>query len=76
MTWYVSSRRIALLAALVLLTGASSSLSARTPRTSVDLIVAGDYVVTMEDSQPVIRDGAVAVDHIGMQRGQAGVQRG
>ena len=63
MKWYVTSRRIVLLAVLVLLTGASLSVSARTTRTSVDLIVAGDYVVTMADDQPVIHDGAVAVDH-------------
>jgi 5-methylthioadenosine/S-adenosylhomocysteine deaminase len=29
---------------------------------SVDLIVFGDYVVTMDDARSVIRDGAVAVD--------------
>jgi len=37
-------------------------MSACTTRPSVDLIIAGDYVVTLDESRPVINDGAVAVD--------------
>ncbi|MGH8261845.1 MAG: amidohydrolase family protein [Steroidobacterales bacterium] len=57
--WYVSFRGFALLAALA---GASAGTSAAGSRPTVDLIVAGDYVVTMEDGQPVINDGAVAIN--------------
>ena len=59
MKWYVSSRRFAL---FVLLACANFGSSAGATRPSVDLIVAGDYVVPMEDGQAVINDGAVAID--------------
>ena len=42
---------------LVMTTGAAQRATKR-----VDLIVAGDYVVTMDASQPVIEKGAVAID--------------
>jgi 5-methylthioadenosine/S-adenosylhomocysteine deaminase len=48
------------LAALLLLACAADCASA--PRSTVDLLVAGDYVVTMNDAGLVIEDGAVAVD--------------
>jgi len=46
----------------VLLFFVCSAPGAATPRTTVDLIVAGDYVVIMDESQQVVKDGAVAVD--------------
>jgi 5-methylthioadenosine/S-adenosylhomocysteine deaminase len=42
---------------LVVTTGA-----AQHPGRRVDLIVTGDYVVTMDESQPVIENGAVAIE--------------
>lgn len=42
---------------LVLTTGAAEQAGKR-----VDLIVAGDYVVTMDERQPLIERGAVAID--------------
>jgi 5-methylthioadenosine/S-adenosylhomocysteine deaminase len=59
MKWYFTSGRNA---RLVLLGGASILLSACAAQPSVDLIVAGDYVVTLDESRPVISDGAVAID--------------
>lgn len=59
MKWYVSYRRFA---SLALLACASVSLAACATRPSVDLIIAGDYVVTLDEARPVIYDGAVAVD--------------
>jgi 5-methylthioadenosine/S-adenosylhomocysteine deaminase len=52
--------RVRPLAALLLLAFAADVAGA--PRTTVDLLVAGDYVVTMNDAGQVIEDGAVAVD--------------
>jgi 5-methylthioadenosine/S-adenosylhomocysteine deaminase len=46
----------------VLLFFVCSAAGAASPRTAVDLIVAGDYVVIMDESQQVVKDGAVAVD--------------
>jgi len=46
----------------VLLFFVCSAAGAASPRTTVDLIVAGDYVVIMDESQQVVKDGAVAVD--------------
>ena len=59
MRWYFRSGRFAW---LTLLGCASVLMSACTTRPSVDLIIAGDYVVTLDESRPVINDGAVAVD--------------
>src|SRR4029079_4454415 len=42
---------------LVLKTGAAPDA-----RKQADLIMAGDYVVTMDQRQPVIQNGAVAID--------------
>lgn len=41
---------------------AMTTSAAPPPRTRVDLIMGGDYVVTMDPSQMVIEDGAVAID--------------
>jgi 5-methylthioadenosine/S-adenosylhomocysteine deaminase len=59
MKWYCTSGRNAPLALLVC---ASVLMSACAAQPSVDLIVAGDYVVTLDESRPVISDGAVAID--------------
>jgi len=40
---------------------ASAAGPASDGRTAVDLIVAGDYIVTMDDKGTVLRDGAVAI---------------
>ncbi len=42
--------------------GATADTEAATDDGSIDLIIAGDYVVTMDGSGSVIEDGAVAVD--------------
>ncbi|HUF12402.1 MAG TPA: amidohydrolase [Longimicrobiales bacterium] len=39
-----------------------AAASGQQPRESIDLIVHGEYVVTMDAAQPVIEDGAVAID--------------
>lgn len=55
-------RRILMLvccAALLVMTSGAAPQA----RKSVDLIMAGDYVVTMDARQPVIEHGAVAIDH-------------
>ncbi|MBV9790461.1 MAG: amidohydrolase [Chloroflexi bacterium] len=39
-----------------------TTAAAQRPGRRVDLIVAGEYVVTMDPQQPVIEDGAVAID--------------
>ena len=39
---------------------ASSSITAKAD--SVDLIIAADYIVTMDDENTVITDGAIAID--------------
>lgn len=49
-------------ARLVLFACASAFACACTAETAVDLIVAGDYVVTMQGEGPVIERGAVAVE--------------
>ena len=51
-----------LLGALLLF--ACSAACAESPRrvSTIDLIVAGDYVVIMDESEQVVKDGAVAVD--------------
>src|SRR5262245_60728466 len=54
------ARRLRSLVALLLLASAAECASAT--RSTVDLLVAGDYVVTMNDAGQVIEDGAVAVD--------------
>ncbi|NJO13177.1 MAG: hypothetical protein HC872_06605 [Gammaproteobacteria bacterium] len=36
-------------------------VSVAAARQAADLIVSGDYVVTMDANQPVVKDGAVAV---------------
>jgi 5-methylthioadenosine/S-adenosylhomocysteine deaminase len=59
MRWYFRSARFARLA---LLACAGLLLCACAAQPSVDLIVAGDYVVTLDESRPVINDGAVAID--------------
>lgn len=59
MKWYVSSGR---LARLVLLVCVGLSMSACATGPAVDLIVAGDHVLTMDGDQPAMRDGAVAID--------------
>lgn len=59
MNRYTNSRRWARLALLTLVCGCGSACAAQL---TVDFIVAGDYVVTMDGAQPVIEDGAVAVD--------------
>jgi 5-methylthioadenosine/S-adenosylhomocysteine deaminase len=47
---------------LVALAFASQFIAACAAQPSVDLIVAGDYVVTMEGNADVVKDGAVVVD--------------
>src|SRR6186713_3318200 len=55
-------RKRHLLGALLLF--ACSAACAESPRrvSTIDLIVAGDYVVIMDESGQVVKDGAVAVD--------------
>jgi 5-methylthioadenosine/S-adenosylhomocysteine deaminase len=54
-------RRICLLFCCALLLVVTTGAAQR-PGKRVDLIVAGDYVVTMDERQPVIEHGAVAID--------------
>ncbi len=56
---YSSSCRLSRLTWLTILV---ACVSACATQPSVDLIVAGDYVVTMEGNADVVKDGAVAVD--------------
>ncbi|NNM01477.1 MAG: amidohydrolase [Gammaproteobacteria bacterium] len=48
--------------ALLMLGGTASLAADQPPRASIDLIVAGDYVVTMDDAATVIEAGSVAID--------------
>jgi len=53
-------RRVRGLCACLFLTVVISSAMAQA-RQKVDLIISGEFVVTIDDARPVIRDGAVAV---------------
>ena len=52
--------RVRCLCACLLLTVGVSSAMAQ-PRQTADLIIGGEFVVTIDEARPVIRDGAVAV---------------
>src|SRR5262245_45911526 len=54
-------RRVLLLFCCAMLLAMTTG-AAQPPGTRVDLIVMGDFVVTMDQQQPVIENGAVAID--------------
>ena len=54
-------RMMHLCAGLVLTVMIGCTTAQPQPRQEVDLLIGGEFVVTMDDARPVIRDGAVAV---------------
>ncbi len=72
MSGWAGRARVAARLALLLLSGASvaacaaptqgGTATAAGTATEVDVIVAGDHVVTMDGDRPVLADGAVAID--------------